>query len=228
MNILVIVAHPDDPEFFAGGTIARWRREGHDVRYVIVTGGDKGSDRPDMTPARLIAIRHDEQRRAAALLGVRDITFLSYVDGELLNTPELRRDLVREIRRVRPDIILTTDPQTLHYGAIRVNHSDHRAIGLAVCDAVFPASGNRMYFPELLADGFEPHSPREIYFAGPVQPNLIVDVTDFVEVKLAAIRTHVSQIKSPDELDLRIRQAMWRITGDGRVFFAEAFRRILL
>ena len=228
MNILVIIAHPDDPEFFAGGAIARWCSEGHDVRYVVVTGGDKGSDQPDMTPARLVALRRDEQRHAAAILGVREVTFLSHVDGELLNTLDVQRDLVREIRRARPDAVVTTDPQTLHYGAMRVNHNDHRAVGLAVCDAIFPASGNRMYFPELLADGFEPHSPREIYFAGPAQPNTLVDVTDFIPAKIEAIRAHASQVKEPDKIEARIRQGLLRMTADGRVFYAEAFRRILL
>lgn len=228
MNILVIIAHPDDPEFFAGGAIARWCSEGHDVRYVVVTGGDKGSDQPDMTPARLVALRRDEQRHAAAILGVREVTFLSHVDGELLNTLDVQRDLVREIRRARPDAVVTTDPQTLHYGAMRVNHNDHRAVGLAVCDAIFPASGNCMYFPELLADGFEPHSPREIYFAGPAQPNTLVDVTDFIPAKIEAIRAHASQVKEPDKIEARIRQGLLRMTADGRVFYAEAFRRILL
>jgi len=228
VNILVIIAHPDDPEFFAGGTIARWCHEGHDVRYVVVTGGDKGSDQPDMTPALGVALRRDEQRRAAAILGVREVTFLSHVDGELLNTLDVQRDLVREIRRVRPDVVVTTDPQTLHYGAMRVNHNDHRAVGLAVCDAIFPASGNRMYFPELLADGFEPHSPREIYFAGPAQPNTLVDVTNFITAKIGAIRAHASQVKEPDKIEARIRQGLLRMTADGRVFYAEAFRRILL
>ncbi len=228
MNILVIIAHPDDPEFLAGGTIARWCHEGHDVRYVVVTGGDKGSDQPDITPARLVALRRDEQRNAAAILEVRDVTFLSHVDGELLNTPDVQRDLVREIRRARPDVVVTTDPQTLQYGAMRVNHNDHRAVGLAVCDAIFPAAGNRMYFPELLADGFMPHSPREIYFAGPIWPNTLVDVTEFVHVKIAAIRAHVSQVKAPEEVEVRVRQGLLRMTADGRVFFAEAFRRILL
>ncbi|GIV84591.1 MAG: GlcNAc-PI de-N-acetylase [Candidatus Roseilinea sp.] len=228
MNVLVIIAHPDDPEFFAGGTIARWRHDGHDVRYVVVTGGDKGSDQPDMTPARLAAIRRDEQCRAAAVLGVHDVTFLGHVDGELLNARDVRRDLAREIRRARPDVVLTTDPQTLHYGATRINHTDHRAVGLAVCDAIFPAAGNRMYFPELLAEGFEPHTPKEIYFAGPACPNTLVDVTDFIQTKIAAIRMHASQVKAPDELESRIRQGLLRITADGRVFFAEAFRRIWL
>lgn len=228
MNILVIVAHPDDPEFFAGGTIAKWCADGHDVRYVIVTGGDKGSDVPDMTPARLVAMRRDEQRNAAAILGVKDVTFLSHVDGELLNTLETQRDLVREIRRARPDAIVTTDPQTLHYGATRVNHNDHRMVGMAVCDAIFPASGNRMYFPELLADGFEPHTPKEIYFAGAVEPNTLVDVTPHLDKKLASIREHVSQVKEPDKIGPRMQQGLFRMTADGAGHFWEAFRRILL
>jgi LmbE family N-acetylglucosaminyl deacetylase len=228
MNVLVIIAHPDDPEFFAGGTIAKWCHEGHDVRYVIVTGGDKGSDAPDMTPAKLVALRRDEQRNAAARLGVRDITFLSHVDGELLNTVDVQRDLVREIRRTRPNVIVTTDPQTLHYGATRVNHNDHRMVGIAVCDAIFPASGNRMYFPELLVDGFEPHTPREIYFAGAAQPNTLVDVTDFIGNKVIAVREHVSQVKEPDKVDSRMQQGLLRMSADGHVFYAEAFRRVLL
>jgi LmbE family N-acetylglucosaminyl deacetylase len=228
MNILVIVAHPDDPEFFAGGTLARWCGEGHDVRYVIVTGGDKGSDVPEMTPAKLVALRRDEQRNAALKLGVKDVSFLSHVDGELLNTLDVQRDLVREIRRARPDIIVTTDPLTLHYGALRVNHNDHRMIGMAVCDAIFPASGNRMYFPELLADGFEPHYPSEIYFAGAAQPNTLVDISDYADKKIAAIREHVTQVKEPEKVDLRMFQGAMRMTAGGRAFFAEAFRRVLL
>jgi LmbE family N-acetylglucosaminyl deacetylase len=228
VNVLVIVAHPDDPEFFAGGTIAKWCSEGNDVRYVIVTGGDKGSDDPLMTPARLVAQRRDEQRGAAAILGVRDVTFLSHVDGEVLNTVDVQRDLVREIRRARPDTIVTTDPQTLHYGATRVNHNDHRMVGMAVADAIFPAAGNRMYFAELLADGFEPHAPREIYFAGAVQPNTLVDVSDFMDTKIGAILQHVSQVKEPDKLGARMRQGLFRMTADGTARYWEAFRRVLL
>lgn len=228
MNVLVIVAHPDDPEFFAGGTIAKWCSEGADVRYVIVTGGDKGSDDPAMTPAHLVSLRRDEQRNAAAVLGVRDVTFLSHVDGELLNTVDVQRDLVREIRRARPDAIVTTDPQTLHYGATRVNHNDHRMVGMAVADAIFPAAGNRMYFPELLADGFEPHAPREIYFAGAVHPNTLVDVSAFVDRKVEAILKHVTQVKEPDKLAPRMRQGLFRLTADGQARFWEAFRRVLL
>ena len=145
MNILVAIAHPDDPEFFCGGAIARWAAEGNPIRYIVVTGGDKGSDVPDMTVPKLVALREIEQANAAAKLGVTDIAFLHYVDGELANTLALQRDLCREIRRFKADLVVTTDPQTLHYFNTRINHNDHRAIGQAVCDAIFPATGNRMY-----------------------------------------------------------------------------------
>ncbi len=228
MNILVIVAHPDDPEFFCGGTIAKWTSEGHDVRYVILTGGEKGTDRDDMTTARLVMLRCDEQRAAAAVLGVRDVTFLTHIDGEMANTLDTRRDITREIRRAKPNIIITTDPLTLHYGAVRVNHNDHRIAGMAVCDAVFPASANRMYFPELLAEGFVPHAPREIYFAGAAEPDTLVDVSPFIEQKVAAILQHVTQVKEPDALGARIRQGALRMRPDGSFYFAEAFRRVLM
>jgi LmbE family N-acetylglucosaminyl deacetylase len=229
-NILVIVAHPDDPEFFCGGTIARWVAEGCHVRYVIVTGGNKGSDVVDMTSDKLVALRRDEQRAAGRALGIAeaDFVFLSYIDGELVNSLALQKDLVREIRRHKADVLVTTDPQTLHYGAARVNHNDHRMIGMAVCDAVFPAANNRMYFPELLGEGFAMHAPKAIYFAGPVAPNCFVDVGAFLDAKVEAICRHVSQVKDPSGLEARMRQGLLRLRADGSTYFAEAFRRVLL
>lgn len=228
MNILVIVAHPDDPEFFCGGTIAKWCAEGHRVSYVLVTGGQKGSDVPDMTPEKLVAMRKIEQVEAAQILGVSDVKFLSYIDGELSNTLALQRDIAREIRRHQADIIVTTDPQTLHYGSLRVNHNDHRIMGIAVCDAAFPAANNRMYYPELLAEGFEMHQPKEIYFTGPVMPNTLVDISAYVPTKIAAIKKHISQVKEPDKIDARMQQGLLRLRPDGSTYFAEAFRRIIL
>jgi len=228
MNILVIVAHPDDPEFFCGGTIAKWTAEGHQVGYVIVTGGNKGSDVPEITPDKLVSMRRVEQRAAGADLGVTDIAFLSYIDGELANTLLLQRDLTREIRRFKPDIVVTSDPLTLHYGALRVNHNDHRTIGMAVCDALFPAANNRMYFPELLVDGFEMHAPHEVYFAGPVVPNHFVDVSDYLGQKLESIKKHVSQVKDPNGMETRMPQSLLRLRADGSTYFAEVFRRVML
>ena len=229
-KILCIVAHPDDPEFFAGATLARWAAEGNHVGYVLVTGGQKCTDRTDITPHQLAEIREGEQRNAAAVLGISDLRFLHYVDGELANTLELQRDLAREIRRARPDVVVTTDHQSIHSGSRGINHNDHRIIGLAVCDAIFPASNNRMYFPELLAEGFEMHRPGEIYFAGPAAPNTWVDVGDYLGLKAQAVCQHVSQVKEPDvsKIEARFRQGTLRMKADGSVWFAEAFRRVTL
>lgn len=228
MNILVVVAHPDDPEFFCGGTIARWCAEGHAVRYVLVTDGSKGNDDPTISAAQLIAMRQAEQRAAAAELGVTELHFLPHVDGELVNTLALQRDIAREVRRFRADVVVTTDPQTLHYGALRVNHNDHRIMGMAVCDAIFPAAGNRMFFPDLLDAGFEPYGPRELWFAGTTQPNHLVDVTDYVDAKIRAVRAHVSQVKNPAGVGDRLRQGIVRLRADGSLWLAEQFRRVRL
>jgi len=228
MNILVVVAHPDDPEFFCGGTIARWCAEGHAVRYVLVTDGSKGNDDPTISAAQLIAMRQAEQRAAAAELGVTELHFLPHVDGELVNTLALQRDIAREVRRFRADVVVTTDPQTLHYGALRVNHNDHRIMGMAVCDAIFPAAGNRMFFPDLLESGFEPHGPRELWFAGTTQPNHLVDVTDYIDAKIRAVRAHVSQVKNPAGVGDRLRQGLARFHTDGSLWLAEQFRRVRL
>jgi LmbE family N-acetylglucosaminyl deacetylase len=230
MNILFIAAHPNDPEFFAGGTLARWAAEGNNVSYAIVTGGQKGTDRKDITPDELASLREVEQCNAAAELGIHDIRFLHYVDGELSNTLELQRDLAREIRRTKPAVIVTTDHQTVHYGSRGINHGDHRTMGAAVCDAIFPAANNRMYFPELLAEGFEMHAPREVYFAGAVAPNTWVDVGDYLGHKARAVCHHRSQVKEPDPLkfELRFRQGTFRMKADGTVWYAEAFRRVMV
>ncbi len=228
MNILVIVAHPDDPEFFCGGTIARWTAEGHAVRYVIVTDGSKGTDDPSLSAAQLSALRQSEQRAAGAALGVADIHFLPHVDGELANSLATQRDVAREIRRFKPDIVVTTDPQTQHYGSLRINHNDHRMVGMMVSDGIFPASNNRMYFPELLDEGFDMHGPRELWFAGPAQPNHLVDVTAHVDAKIAAIQAHVSQVKHPDQVGARVSQGLARFKADGTLWLAEQFRRVIL
>ncbi len=228
MNILVVIAHPDDPEFFCGGAIARWAAEGNAVRYIVVTGGDKGSDAPDMTAPKLVALREVEQRNAAAKLGVTDIAFLHYVDGELANTLGLQRDICREIRRFKADVVVTTDPQTFHFYNIRVNHNDHRVIGMAVSDAIFPAAANRMYFPELIAEGFEPHAPKELWCSGPIVPNTLVDVSAYVQTKIEAIREHHSQVKDPDGMARRIPQGLFRMMADGSSGYFENFRRVIL
>lgn len=221
-KVMVILAHPDDPEFFCGATIARFAREGKQVRYCLLTCGDKGSDDPDMTPDRLCAIRHEEQTNAARVLGVTDLVWLDYPDGELVASFEARLRVAREIRKYKPDIVVTCDP-TRMYSPFGINHSDHRVAGEIVLDAIYPGVGNRMYFKELLAEGLEPHQVKEVYIAGAVEPDTVVDVTDTFDLKIKALREHKSQIKDPDALEERMRARMQR---DG--IFVETFRRLVL
>jgi LmbE family N-acetylglucosaminyl deacetylase len=226
-RVLLVMAHPDDPEFSCGGTLAKWAREGKAIRYLLLTCGDKGSDSPDVTPEMLCADRQAEQRAAAAIIGAKDVVFLNNHDGELANTPEVRRDIVREIRRWKPDIIVTNDPTTYFRMNSYINHADHRAAGATTLDAVFPAAGNRMYFPELLHEDLNPYSPKEVWLSGTNEPNMWVDVTDTLDTKLAALKEHKSQIKEPEEMDKRMRERLRRTDVD-RELYAESFRVLKL
>src|SRR5436190_10824895 len=156
-SVLVIVAHPDDAEFMAAGTIGKWAQEGKEINYVLCTAGDKGSSDRTMPPSKLAEIRRVEQREACNRLGVKELVFLGYEDGVLQNTLGLRRDIVREIRRFKPDIVLCQDPTTRWTPQGTINHPDHRATGDAAVDAIFPSARDRMVFPELLCEGFEAH-----------------------------------------------------------------------
>jgi LmbE family N-acetylglucosaminyl deacetylase len=193
-KIAVVVAHPDDAEFICAGTIARWVDEGHEVVYVLLTSGDKGSADPEMTPQKLAATREAEQREAAHILGARDVIFMRYPDGELEPNLELRREIVRIIRRLKPDVVVCQDPTVRWVDTQYINHPDHRAAGEATLAAVFPAARDRMNFPELLAEGLEPHKVREIYLAGALTPDVAIDITAYLERKLESLRAHVSQI----------------------------------
>jgi LmbE family N-acetylglucosaminyl deacetylase len=226
-RILLVMAHPDDPEFSSGGTLAKWAREGDEIYYLLLTCGDKGSDSPEVTSEMLCADRQMEQRAAAAVIGVKAVTFLSYHDGELVNSPEVRRDIVREIRRFRPNVVVTGDPTTYFRMNAYINHADHRAAGAATLDAVFPAAGNLMYFPELLHDGFEPHSVKEVWLTGSNEPNMWVDVTDTIAVKIAALKEHKSQVKDPAAMEQRMRERLRRADVD-RELYTESFRVLKL
>ena len=204
--VLGVFAHPDDPEFFAGGTFAKWAADGADITFVIATSGDKGSADPDMTHERLAQIREQEEREAAAALGVRDVVFLRYRDGELFPTLELRRDITRMIRMKKPDVVVTLDP-TRWFGSRGINHPDHRAIGAATLEAVFPTARDRLNFIEHERDeGLNTHKVGTVYIAGAVEPTLTIDVTDAVERQIAALRAHKTQISDMDKMAENIRR----------------------
>lgn len=226
LNILVILAHPDDPEFFCGATLAKWAREGHHITYQLITCGDKGfneSTPADMTTDALCAIRHEEQIAAANVIGVEAIHFLDTADGYLVPDLKLRREIVRVIRKFKPDVLVTCDPETL-FATYGINHPDHRAAGQVVMDAVFPAAGSRVFFPELLAEGFEPYMPKEVWCSLTMQPNVKVDVTETWQTKLDAILKHVSQIANVDKFIERMKSRHTEDSTDENPRYEESFR----
>lgn len=201
-RVAVIVAHPDDAEFLCAGTVARWASEGNDVSYVLLTSGDKGSSDPAVTPEQLVATREAEQRTACDVLGVGALVFLRRSDATLVPDLDLRRDIVRVIRQLRPDVVICQDPTVRWVDQSYLNHPDHRAAGEATLDAVYPAARDRMTFPELLAEGLEPHKVREVYLGGAKEPDVWVDITETIEAKLASLRAHASQMGDwdPEEM----------------------------
>ncbi|ADJ25656.1 LmbE family protein [Dehalogenimonas lykanthroporepellens BL-DC-9] len=222
-DVLVIMAHPDDPEFSSGGTIARLTGEGKRVVYVICTAGDKGSDDRTMTPAGLVKLRMAEQRSAAASLGVADVVFLGQPDQGLEATPELRKELVRLIRAYRPELVITHSP----YQRYMWWHRDHRKCGESVMDAVFPYARDHMAYPDLLADGYEPHKVGEIWLAGAEDADYRSDIEGFFDRKLAAIQCHKSQL-GPDFTErLERLKARAEAAAEGEAFLkGESFKKV--
>jgi LmbE family N-acetylglucosaminyl deacetylase len=226
-NILVILAHPDDPEFFCGGTLARWSRAGHKIRYFLLTCGDKGFEDPDTPADQICAIRHAEQLAAANVIGVEAVRFLDLADGYLIPSLDLRREVVRAIRQEKPDILVTCDPTRLYAGERGLNHPDHRCAGQVVLDAVFPAAGNPHFFPELRNDeGLEAHTPREVWVSLPEIPSVTFDITDTWMIKLKALEEHKSQIGDPVKFEERMRSRHTEDSTDEHPRFEEEFRLI--
>jgi LmbE family N-acetylglucosaminyl deacetylase len=222
--MLVVVAHPDDAEFGCGGSVARWVEEGHEVFYCIATNGSRGSDDPAMTPERLAGIREAEQRAAAHALGVKDLVFLGYPDGELEDTRDARRDVVRAIRRFRPHRLVCQNPfPSLNPYS---GHRDHRHAGRLALDAVYPYARDRLHFPELLAEGWAPHKVREVYLIGHAEPDTFVDVGGTMERKLSALRCHASQLKDFAGVEVLVRQRAADVGKPHGYTYAEAFRLI--
>ncbi|HSR47518.1 MAG TPA: PIG-L deacetylase family protein [Anaerolineales bacterium] len=207
-SVLVVLAHPDDPEFFCGGTVARWSSEGAEITYCLLTRGDKGADGEGVDPEDLARLREEEQRQAAKVLGVASVMFLDRPDGMLQADIDLRRDIARVIRSIRPERLITCDPTTLFPRRQRINHADHRAAGQATLDAVYPAAGSALYFPELLEEGLQPHKVREVFVAGSQDPNMGVDITDHMDRKLEALRCHRSQLPDFDEIAAYVKERL--------------------
>ena len=222
---LIISPHPDDAEFGAAGAVARWTDEGRRVAYVICTDGGKGTGDRSLTPETLAGIREREQREAARVLGVTDVVFLGRPDQGLEDTSDFRRDLVRQIRRFRPEVVVTADPYRRY-----IWHRDHRITGQVALDAVFPFARDHLAYPELLAEGLEPHKVKEMLFWGADEVNLRLDITNLFDRKIEALRRHESQVGQYDSPEwiayLRRRQ---QDMAEGEPFeLAEAFYQVFI
>ena len=220
---LVVAAHPDDPDFGAGGTAALWTREGWEFFYLVCTNGAKGSSDPETNPEKLVRDRQEEQRRAAQALGVTDVFFLNHEDGELSPSRELLGEVVWHIRKVRPDAVFTHSTDMIISNRW-INHMDHRTTGLTAVDAVYPTARDALNFPEHLAEGLATHKVRWIYIWGGNQATLDVDITDVMDQKVQALLLHQSQFGAREGFLQRMKER-WA-DEDGR--FREKFQVVEL
>jgi LmbE family N-acetylglucosaminyl deacetylase len=228
-RILVVTAHPDDVDFGCAGSVATWTGQGVQVSYCIVTDGDAGGFDESVSRTDMARIRREEQTAAAREVGVSDLHFLGYPDGRVTASIELRRDIARVIRQVRPQRVLTQSPER-NWQRIFASHPDHLATGEAALCAVYPDSRNPFAHPELLEEGFQPHTVPEVWLmAGPPanEASVAVDITDCFDRKVAALRQHVSQVAHRDDLETMLREwtgAIAKAHGMAEGRLAEAFR----
>ena len=227
-RVLVVVSHPDDAEFGAAATIAQLARAGARVDYVVTTDGGKGTDDPAVASETLTATRMAEQRAAADLLGVSEIVHLGHPDGYLTPSLELRRDITRQIRRFRPDLVITQNPQRRLDHNPYIGHPDHLATGEATLAAVYPAARDHLNFPELWRDeGLEPWKVRQVLLTGVEEPNLWLDVGDTFDLGIDSILAHVSQV-DPEAVGERMRERARLIGEPQGIGLAQAFLSIML
>jgi LmbE family N-acetylglucosaminyl deacetylase len=227
-RVMVIAAHPDDAEFGSAGTIAKWVKEGATASYILATSGDVGIDTPGMTKQRAAKIREAESLAAASVVGVEEVIFLREPDGMLQNTMDLRRRLVREVRRFKPEVVIAGDPTMFFTPRGGVNHPDHRAIDEAALDAIFPAAGQPNLFQELEAQGLKAHKVRKLYLTARGQGDVFVDISDTIDLKIKALQKHVSQVGGWSELAERMRAWSAEIAAGTDLAYAEAYRVITL
>ena len=227
-RVLVVAAHPDDIEFGAAGTVARWIGEGAEVRYLLLTRGDKGSDDPQADPVVLAATREREQRAAAAEIGVAQVDFLDEPDGQVEPSLRLRELITRAIREFRPEVVMTHDPTVLFVNNEWINHPDHRATGMVVVDAVFPTARDPLNFPEHLAAGLEPWKVAELFLWSTNEANQLVDIGATLDRKVAALAHHASQFRDFGETDRWLRRGAEELGERAGYRAAEGFRRVML
>ncbi|CAN5773958.1 PIG-L family deacetylase [soil metagenome] len=229
-RVMAIVAHPDDIEFGCAGTVARWVREGAEACYILCTSGDVGIATEGMTKAQATEIREAEQVAAAEVVGVKDVVFLREPDGMVENTLALRKRLVREIRRFRPEVIICGDPTMVWAGDEYINHPDHRAVAGAAIDAIFPAAGQPNLFEELAEEGLKSHKTRKVYVEtwGQAVPNgVYVNITDTIDLKIAALKKHVSQVSAWDP-EPQMREWAAKTAAGKEMQYAESYRVVTL
>ena len=224
---MVIAAHPDDIEFVVAGTVAKWVQAGTRVAYVLATRGDAGAHEPNVTRQALARIREAEQRASARVVGVDEVVFLGYADGLVEPTLALRRDLVRQIRRFRPDTVICFDPTRLFVGGGYINHPDHRAVGQAALDAISPTAAMPLSFAELSEEGLEPHRVQQIMVTSTQHPDTWIDIGNTLELKIEALRQHVSQLRNGRDYVALVRGWARENGTQAGLVYAEAFLRIV-
>jgi LmbE family N-acetylglucosaminyl deacetylase len=229
-SAMSIHAHPDDQDFSVAGTLAKWAKAGCKITSVIITSGDSGSNDPSKDGSykpELARLREEEQRAANALLGVAETVFLRYPDGEVVASVALRKDLTRVIRRYKPEVVIAGDATAMFYGNEYINHPDHRAAAEAATYAVFPSAGSRMIFADLLSEGLEPHNVKKFYIHGNEKPDTWVDISETLDIKIQALKKHVSQIDTHD-VDEWIHQWAEEEGKEKGIQYAEAYRVMIL
>ena len=227
-RVLVVAAHPDDIEFGAAGTIARWVTEGASVRYLLVTRGDKGSDDAATDVTALASLREREQRAAASEIGVAGVEFLDEPDGQVEPSLRLRERITHAIRSIRPEVVMTHDPTVLFVNNEWVNHPDHRAVGQVTVDAVFPTARDPLNFREHLDAGLEAWKVAELFLWSTNEANQLVDIGATMERKIAALGQHASQFRSFDEIARWVRRRSEELGERAGYRAAEGFRRVTL
>lgn len=222
---LVVIPHPDDAEFWCAGTVATWVKAGASVHYLLCTDGGKGASDGEMTSGQLAAVREREQQEAANILGVQDVVMLHHPDGELEDTKDFRKEIVREIRRVQPEVVLCPEP----YRRNLAWHRDHRITGQVALDAVFPCARDHLHFSELWEqEGLETHKTGTVLLWGAEQPDTHIDISDSISVKVRAVLAHKSQMKSRTESQVEEFVKEWATNAgaDQEFGYAEAFRKV--